>query len=123
MEATYPPGTEQCPSSHLSLARPAILVKENTRQRHSDEPLAFDNDEALRLLQAAGFSAVAAYVTERAGGRPHQNVRLVSLFDPRLVNLWLMGPIDHDVENPVADHSLDTAPVSHAFSLHVSSGD
>jgi hypothetical protein len=76
------------------------------------ETLAFDDDEVLRLLQAAGFSAVAAYSTERAGGRPHENVRLVSLFDPRLMNLWLMGPVGHDVENPVADHGLDTASLS-----------
>jgi hypothetical protein len=63
--------------------------------------LALDDDEVLGLLQEAGFPAVAAYFAERAGGRADQNVRLVSLFDPRLVNLWLVGAVDRDVENPV----------------------
>ena len=74
--------------------------------------MAFDDDEVLGLLQAAGFLAVAAYFTERAGSRPSENVRIVSLFDPRLVDLWPMGAVHRDVENPVADRGLDTAPVS-----------
>src|SRR5262249_23114514 len=49
--------------------------------------------------------------------RPRENVRIVSLFDPRLVDLWPMGAVHRDVENPVADRGLDTAPVSHAFSI------
>src|SRR5260370_17459600 len=85
--------------------------------KHSDKTLTLDDDEVLGLLQAARFPGVAGYFTDRAGGRADQNVRLVGLFDPRLVNLWLVGALDRDVENPVTDHGFDTAPVSHVYSI------
>ena len=72
-----------------------------------------DNDEVLGLMQSAGSLAVAGHVTERAGGRPHQDARLVHLFGPRLVNGCVVGGVDGDVENPVFDRGFGAASVSH----------
>ena len=53
-----------------------------------------DNDDVLGLMQLAGSLGVAGHVTERVGGRPHQDARLVRLFDPRLENGRPVGGID-----------------------------
>jgi hypothetical protein len=63
-------------------------------------------------LTTAGSLAVAGHGTERAGGRPHQDARLVHLFNPCLVDGWLTGGVDRDVENPVPDRGFDAAPIS-----------
>ena len=80
----------------------------------SHKALPLDNDEVLGPIQPAGSLAVAGRVTERAGGRPHQDARLVHLFGPRLVmNGCVVGGVDGDVENPVFDRGFGAASVSH----------
>jgi hypothetical protein len=92
-----PPGRGTVPSVKDRIIKDARLAAV-VSDAHSEEPLAFDDDEVLGLLQVAGFVAGSACFTERAGGRPHENARLVGFFDPRLVNLRLTGTVDRDVE-------------------------
>jgi hypothetical protein len=82
----------------------------------SDKPVPLDHNEVFGPLQPANLVVIADRFTERAGGRPHTDVRLANLFDPCLVKLRLTGAVGRDVENPVTDRGSDPARVSHACS-------
>src|SRR6185369_16869748 len=79
---------------------------------------ALDHDEDFGPTKPANLVVIADHFTERAGGRPHTDVRLANLFDPCLVKPRLTGAVGRDVENPVTDLGPDSAPVSHGCFSH-----
>ena len=82
----------------------------------SSEARPLNYDKVLGLLQPAGLPAIAGHRAGRGGGRTHEDACLVNIFDPRLVNLRPARAVGRDVENPVTDHGVDAAPISHVFS-------
>src|SRR6267142_3984841 len=82
----------------------------------SDKTVPLDHNEVFGPMQPANLVVIADHFTERAGGRPHTDVRLANLFDPCLVKLRLTDAVGCGVENPVTDLGSDPAPVSHGCS-------
>src|SRR5690242_13185877 len=84
----------------------------------SDKTVPLDHNEAFGPMKPANLVVIADRFTERAGGRPHTDVRLANRFDPCLVKPRLTGAVGRDVENPVTDLGPDSAPVSHGCFPH-----
>src|SRR5262249_9935832 len=94
----------------------STLLSGSIRAWLSDETRPLNYDEVLRLLQPAGLPAIAGHRAGRGGRRTHEDACLVNIFDPRLVHLGPARAVGRDVENPVTDHGVDAAPISHVFS-------
>src|SRR5690242_1342508 len=82
----------------------------------SDKTVPLDHNEAFGPMKPANLVVIADRFTERAGGRPHTDVRLANRFDPCLVKPRLTGTVGCRAENPVTDLGSDPTPVSHACS-------
>ena len=70
----------------------------------SDKTVPLDHNEVFGPMQPANLVVIADHFTERAGGRPHTDVRIANVFDPGLVKLRLTGAVGRDVEtlSPIA---------------------
>src|SRR6185437_15601259 len=82
----------------------------------SDKTVPFDHNEAFGPMKPANLVIIADHFTERAGDRPHTDVRLANRLDPCPVKPRLRGTVSRHVENPVTDLGSDSAPVSHGCS-------
>src|SRR5689334_6020375 len=102
--------------AHLADHLSRDLTGTRADRPRSDKTVPLDHNEAFGPMQPANLVIIADHFTERAGGRPHTDMRLANLFDPCLVKPRLTGTVGRDVENPVTDLGSDPTPVSHSCS-------